>query len=171
MWLGWPTEDMKDPLHQPRHWQKVEADCSSTKPFLKPYTIRSSTLMFKLPAVSPFFELCRKPSANLFTTRWPSQNLQTALQFFHAADPSAFPPAALPRNPKLESKRCPQACIPCRKRKTKCDGSNPICGHCHTYELPCSYLEDPSMKRKRARDRELQRIYRGRTREDIENFE
>ena len=51
----------------------------------------------------------------------------------------------------------------------KCDGSKPICGHCHTYKLSCSYPE-VQHERKRARDRELQRIYRERTKEYIEEL-
>ncbi|PVU96757.1 hypothetical protein BB559_002267 [Furculomyces boomerangus] len=44
-------------------------------------------------------------------------------------------------------KRVTQACVPCRKKKTKCNGSKPTCHSCQKKELSCFYSE----KRKRGR--------------------
>src|SRR5437763_991404 len=47
--------------------------------------------------------------------------------------------------------RCFQACTNCRKRKTKCVGSNP-CGRCIKHGLTCSY----SVPKKYSRNRKSQ---------------
>ncbi|PYH87759.1 hypothetical protein BO71DRAFT_424162 [Aspergillus ellipticus CBS 707.79] len=36
-------------------------------------------------------------------------------------------------------RRVGKACDSCRRRKSKCDGAQPICGICRSAELPCSY--------------------------------
>lgn len=115
-----------------------------------------------------------------------------SLQFSHAADPNTehpdsrsqatsvsfdgplapgsdiFSPAALPGNPEPRKKRR-RACICCKERKTKCDESNPICGHCQASQLPCSY-PNPEYQREQEY-REAERISRKRMREHIKNLE
>jgi hypothetical protein len=100
-------------------------------------------------------------------TEHPDSRSQTTSVLFHGPfvpNWGTFSPAALPRNPKLERKRCSRACIPCRTKKAKCNGSKPICGRCHDYELQCSFLEDQH-EQKSAEDREEL------TREYIEKLE
>ena len=81
--------------------------------------------------------------------------------------PGTFSPATPLGSSKLRSNRCSQACIPCRTRKTKCNGSRPICGHCHTYNLPCSYQHE----QKSAEDGEAQPIQRECTIEHVIRLE
>ncbi|KAI8665206.1 Zn(2)-C6 fungal-type domain-containing protein [Fusarium sp. Ph1] len=45
--------------------------------------------------------------------------------------------------PSSKRRRIRKACIPCRQRKRKCDGSSP-CGMCTTYGYACEYAHDDS---------------------------
>ncbi|KAF2690882.1 hypothetical protein K458DRAFT_355200 [Lentithecium fluviatile CBS 122367] len=51
--------------------------------------------------------------------------------------------------PKASKRRCVQsACVPCRKRKSKCDGSTPVCATCTAvYKTPCFYDADSESRR------------------------
>ncbi|KAJ9129810.1 hypothetical protein NKR23_g12454 [Pleurostoma richardsiae] len=40
--------------------------------------------------------------------------------------------------------RASAACEPCRKKKVKCDGRRPICGHCRRRGYECDYRTDPT---------------------------
>lgn len=39
------------------------------------------------------------------------------------------------------------ACVPCRRRKTKCDGRRPTCSQCSSRETPCSYDMNEEQRR------------------------
>jgi hypothetical protein len=39
------------------------------------------------------------------------------------------------------------ACVPCRKRKTKCDGRRPTCSQCQTRDSPCQYDMNEEQRR------------------------
>jgi hypothetical protein len=81
-----------------------------------------------------------------------------------------FSPAALPGNPEpRHKKKRRRACISCRKWKTKCDESNPICSHCQAYQPPCPY-PNPEYQREQ-KYREAERINRRRMRAHIKNLE
>ncbi|RHZ68422.1 hypothetical protein CDV55_104398 [Aspergillus turcosus] len=65
--------------------------------------------------------------------------------------PAALSPAARLPIPRLGStpighQRTTRACQPCRERKTKCDGSKPICKQCRRLNIACTYS---SSKRER----------------------
>ncbi|KAF1975996.1 hypothetical protein BU23DRAFT_552003 [Bimuria novae-zelandiae CBS 107.79] len=51
--------------------------------------------------------------------------------------------------PKASKRRCVQsACVPCRKRKSKCDGSTPNCATCTAvYGTPCHYDTESESRR------------------------
>jgi hypothetical protein len=58
--------------------------------------------------------------------------------------PTALSPAAQLPIPRLGStpigrQRTSRACQPCRERKTKCDGSKPICTQCGRSNIACTY--------------------------------
>ncbi|KAL0088766.1 Zn(2)-C6 fungal-specific transcription factor [Phycomyces blakesleeanus] len=44
------------------------------------------------------------------------------------------------KTPVQKRKRLAQACIVCRKKKTKCDGVQPECGNCVRLKQECSYI-------------------------------
>ncbi|KAJ2747355.1 hypothetical protein GGI20_000606 [Coemansia sp. BCRC 34301] len=46
-----------------------------------------------------------------------------------------------------ESVRYLRACDNCRRRKVKCDGVWPSCGHCNRVEVPCHYSIKPKSRR------------------------
>ncbi|KAI9307040.1 fungal-specific transcription factor domain-containing protein [Cunninghamella echinulata] len=46
-------------------------------------------------------------------------------------------------------KRLAQACLVCRKKKTKCDGIKPVCGNCNRLNQQCSYA--PSNRKRGSR--------------------
>ncbi|PGH28195.1 hypothetical protein AJ80_00085 [Polytolypa hystricis UAMH7299] len=48
-----------------------------------------------------------------------------------------------------ERQRVSHACEPCRRRKSKCDGLQPICSRCRDQELPCFYADGKREKLKR----------------------
>ncbi|KAF2872277.1 fungal-specific transcription factor domain-containing protein [Massariosphaeria phaeospora] len=60
------------------------------------------------------------------------------------------PPSSLP-DTKASKRRCVQsACVPCRKRKSKCDGGTPVCATCTAvYKTDCHYDTDSESKRPR----------------------
>ncbi|RMY15072.1 hypothetical protein D0868_01090 [Hortaea werneckii] len=62
--------------------------------------------------------------------------------------------------PKTNKRRAvSSACIPCRKRKSKCDGSVPACSTCTAvYRTECSYDADSDHRRKGALKRDLQSL-------------
>lgn len=39
------------------------------------------------------------------------------------------------------------ACVPCRRRKTKCDGKRPACTQCQTRDSPCQYDMNEEQRR------------------------
>ncbi|ORX55125.1 hypothetical protein DM01DRAFT_1335424 [Hesseltinella vesiculosa] len=47
-------------------------------------------------------------------------------------------------------RRLAQACLTCRRKKTKCDGSKPVCGNCQRLSQECNYA-DSKRRRKAAR--------------------
>ncbi|KAL5378746.1 hypothetical protein DPSP01_008968 [Paraphaeosphaeria sporulosa] len=51
--------------------------------------------------------------------------------------------------PRASKRRCVQsACVPCRKRKSKCDGGTPVCATCTAvYKTPCHYDADSESRR------------------------
>ncbi|KAF2742451.1 hypothetical protein M011DRAFT_376061, partial [Sporormia fimetaria CBS 119925] len=54
--------------------------------------------------------------------------------------------------PKASKRRCvPSACVPCRKRKSKCDGGTPVCATCTAvYKSQCYYDEASEARRGKA---------------------
>ncbi|KAF2441656.1 hypothetical protein P171DRAFT_434308 [Karstenula rhodostoma CBS 690.94] len=54
--------------------------------------------------------------------------------------------------PRASKRRCVQsACVPCRKRKSKCDGGTPVCATCTAvYKTPCHYDADSESRRTKA---------------------
>ena len=51
------------------------------------------------------------------------------------------------------------ACLPCRKRKSKCDGTVPHCSTCTAvYKTPCTYDIDSDHRRKAALKRDIQAL-------------
>ncbi|KAL5443307.1 hypothetical protein PMIN05_003715 [Paraphaeosphaeria minitans] len=54
--------------------------------------------------------------------------------------------------PRGSKRRCVQsACVPCRKRKSKCDGGTPVCATCTAvYKTPCHYDADSESRRTKA---------------------
>lgn len=48
-----------------------------------------------------------------------------------------------------ERQRVSHACEPCRRRKSKCDGAQPICSRCRDHELVCSYTDGKRERLKR----------------------
>ncbi|KAF1942335.1 hypothetical protein EJ02DRAFT_176126 [Clathrospora elynae] len=50
---------------------------------------------------------------------------------------------------KASKRRCVQsACVPCRKRKSKCDGGTPLCATCTAvYKTPCHYDAESESRR------------------------
>ncbi|KAI8088896.1 fungal-specific transcription factor domain-containing protein [Halteromyces radiatus] len=51
--------------------------------------------------------------------------------------PSSSPPSSSQDLGKR--KRLPQACLVCRRKKTKCDGTKPTCNNCERLKQTCSY--------------------------------
>ncbi|XXH05563.1 hypothetical protein Hte_011995 [Hypoxylon texense] len=45
---------------------------------------------------------------------------------------------------RVRSRRTPQACNTCRRRKTKCDGTRPRCRHCASKDIPCVWPSIPT---------------------------
>ncbi|KAI5784739.1 fungal-specific transcription factor domain-containing protein [Geopyxis carbonaria] len=75
------------------------------------------------------------------------------------ASPNGFPPTfASPTGSggsggspgKVVKRRCiSSACIPCRRRKSKCDGASPACSTCKAvYQMECVYDSDGDRRRK-----------------------
>ncbi|KAK5163709.1 uncharacterized protein LTR77_010382 [Saxophila tyrrhenica] len=65
-----------------------------------------------------------------------------------------------PPDPKISRRKAvSSACIPCRKRKSKCDGGMPACSTCTAvYRTECSYDADSDHRRKGALKRDLQSL-------------
>lgn len=42
--------------------------------------------------------------------------------------------------------RVSHACEACRHRKTKCSGERPVCAHCQSYSIACSYAQNKREK-------------------------
>ena len=68
------------------------------------------------------------------------------------------PKVAIPRLQRSGQKQCSaanerqrvsHACEPCRRRKSKCDGFQPVCSRCKDQELPCFYADGKREKLKR----------------------
>ncbi|KAL9092482.1 MAG: hypothetical protein Q9159_000829 [Coniocarpon cinnabarinum] len=59
----------------------------------------------------------------------------------HMPQDSSLPGSAAPSKPTYakRGKITIVACVPCRKRKTKCDGHRPSCTQCSSRNGPCSY--------------------------------
>ena len=52
----------------------------------------------------------------------------------------------LPSHGTAKAIRATQACDPCRRRKTRCDGRKPKCTHCQASDQQCIYTNDPVWK-------------------------
>jgi len=81
---------------------------------------------------------------NLFHPQQPQQQHQQQQQNVPQgnAPGGASPPQAPGPGKPTYSKRGKitiVACVPCRKRKTKCDGRRPQCSQCAAREGPCHY--------------------------------
>ncbi|KAL1582278.1 hypothetical protein WHR41_09168 [Cladosporium halotolerans] len=50
------------------------------------------------------------------------------------------------------------ACEACRTRKSKCDGTTPVCGPCQTKRTPCAYPSDPNISRFAALKSDYERV-------------
>ncbi|EMD97811.1 hypothetical protein COCC4DRAFT_200873 [Bipolaris maydis ATCC 48331] len=59
---------------------------------------------------------------------------------------------APPQDAKTTKRRCVQsACVPCRKRKSKCDGGTPVCATCTAvYKTECYYDAESESRRTKA---------------------
>ncbi|KAF2846331.1 C6 transcription factor-like protein [Plenodomus tracheiphilus IPT5] len=57
-----------------------------------------------------------------------------------------------PKGDKAPKRRCVQsACVPCRKRKSKCDGGTPVCATCTAvYKTPCHYDAEAESRRSKS---------------------
>ncbi|KAL7272218.1 hypothetical protein RUND412_004985 [Rhizina undulata] len=66
----------------------------------------------------------------------------------------------LPSPIRVAKRRCvSSACIPCRKRKSKCDGIAPACSTCTAvYQTPCQYDIDGDHRRKGALKRDIEQL-------------
>ncbi|TVY85089.1 Nitrogen assimilation transcription factor nit-4 [Lachnellula suecica] len=61
--------------------------------------------------------------------------------------------------PPAKRKCVSSACMPCRKRKSKCNGARPECHACkEVYKSPCSYDIDSDKRRKGALKREIKEL-------------
>lgn len=48
-----------------------------------------------------------------------------------------------------DKNRVAHACEPCRHRKTKCSGEQPVCKHCEDFKLECVYADGKRDKTKK----------------------
>lgn len=57
-----------------------------------------------------------------------------------------------PKGDKAPKRRCVQsACVPCRRRKSKCDGGTPVCATCTAvYKTPCHYDAEAESRRSKS---------------------
>lgn len=72
---------------------------------------------------------------------------------------SPVDPNTIPETSKSSSKRrcVSSACLPCRRRKSKCDGGKPYCSTCtHVYRTPCAYDVESDHRRKAALKRDIE---------------
>ncbi|KAJ2040831.1 hypothetical protein H4S03_000776 [Coemansia sp. S3946] len=63
------------------------------------------------------------------------------------ADGSSTSKARSSTSRSTGSVRYLRACDNCRRRKVKCDGVRPSCGHCNRVEVPCHYSIKPKSRR------------------------
>ncbi|PYI12863.1 hypothetical protein BO99DRAFT_84000 [Aspergillus violaceofuscus CBS 115571] len=49
------------------------------------------------------------------------------------------PNTTIPSSVSTSRPRAKQACLPCRRKKSKCPGQRPVCAHCARLRQPCSY--------------------------------
>ncbi|KAL1963631.1 hypothetical protein VTN77DRAFT_7952 [Rasamsonia byssochlamydoides] len=59
-------------------------------------------------------------------------------------------PTQLKASVSSERQRVSHACEPCRRRKSKCDGVQPICSRCRDHELLCFYADGKRERLKRS---------------------
>ncbi|KAK3671894.1 hypothetical protein LTR78_008260 [Recurvomyces mirabilis] len=73
-------------------------------------------------------------------------------------DPATSEGSETPGDSKFSKRRAvSSACIPCRKRKSKCDGAVPSCSTCTAvYRTECQYDADSDHRRKGALKRDIQ---------------
>ncbi|KAG9601906.1 hypothetical protein KCU77_g1344, partial [Aureobasidium melanogenum] len=70
-------------------------------------------------------------------------------------DLSASPPHANQQT-RHRGKQTKAACIPCRKRKSKCDGVRPSCKCCISKATPCNYSVTPGVTQQQAMKNQLE---------------
>ncbi|KAJ9133165.1 hypothetical protein NKR23_g10932 [Pleurostoma richardsiae] len=56
--------------------------------------------------------------------------------------------------------RVSAACEPCRRKKVKCDGERPACGHCTSRDDVCEFRTDPMETHGAARRRKATQLER-----------
>jgi hypothetical protein len=67
-------------------------------------------------------------------------------------------PTPIRASVQSERQRVSHACEPCRRRKSKCDGGQPICSRCKDHQLVCVYADG---KREKLRRSVIPRHHRG----------
>ncbi|KAJ9360630.1 transcriptional regulator family: Fungal Specific TF [Paecilomyces variotii] len=80
--------------------------------------------------------------------RHSSQSLRCSAPPPQRTIPSSLSPSAESALPKASSGRAARACEPCRQRKARCSGTEPMCAQCEALKLKCTYTGG-----KRERDR------------------
>ncbi|CAG9990859.1 unnamed protein product [Clonostachys byssicola] len=58
-----------------------------------------------------------------------------------------LPSSAMSSGSGFRDKRSQQACVPCRRKKSKCPAEKPVCSACQRLNLRCEYrAKDPVTK-------------------------
>ncbi|KAG9614793.1 hypothetical protein KCU60_g205, partial [Aureobasidium melanogenum] len=70
-------------------------------------------------------------------------------------DSSTSPPHTNPQT-RHRGKQTKAACIPCRRRKSKCDGIRPCCKCCIAKDTPCQYSVTPGVTQQQAMKNQME---------------
>ncbi|KAG9691056.1 hypothetical protein KCU76_g7719, partial [Aureobasidium melanogenum] len=95
-------------------------------------------------------------SVQLTPQPFPSPSTQRPLDERTARENLSTSPPHTNQQTRHRGKQTKAACIPCRKRKSKCDGVRPSCKCCISKATPCNYSVTPGVTQQQAMKNQLE---------------
>ncbi|KAH0341541.1 hypothetical protein KCU81_g6158, partial [Aureobasidium melanogenum] len=95
-------------------------------------------------------------SAQFASQPFPPASTQRSQDEATAHDEMSASPTHANSQTRHRGKQTKAACIPCRKRKSKCDGVRPSCKCCISKATPCQYSVTPGVTQQQAMKNQLE---------------